>query len=699
MNKIIANALQLKPSPLSRDKADTLLLLITCCLVLFPFAEYSPAWLNLIAATLILWRIRISLQGHILPPKWQLILITAALSTGVYIHFHTWLGKDAGIAFLIILACLKMLELHGRRDAIAVIFVCYFLLVGQLLYSQSLLSALYLLFCTGLLISTQLTFQYHQLTPKFSTRILSGYKIVGLAVPLALILFLFFPRFQGPLWGKQQGNVGGITGLSESMEPGNIAELALSDQIAFRVKFPTYVPSPFQLYWRGIVLDTFNGARWSVSPSSKQPVASLPTQGVGITQEIILEPHNQRWLFGLDRPNNIISYNGSPIDVNNHQYGYLTQYGEMRSPSQIQDRLRYTITSRLSNTVATKSALPISTSERIEAQGRALQLPQGYNPLTIQWAQQLNQKSTDPIQLANLVLQFFHEQPFKYTLSPPGLGTNQIDDFMFNTQAGFCEHYASAFVIIMRAMNIPARVVTGYQGGEMNTVDGLMTVRQSDAHAWAEIWIDQRGWIRFDPTAAVAPSRIERGIRGSFPNRNLTGLLNFSQQTWINNIARQWQLRWDAANSAWNLWVLNYSLDKQKDLLSSLSGIKHPEAAQVGIAMMVATSLVVAALSLILLGKKNVTSPLDKLYLAFCQHMKNQGLARMPHEGAIDYCRRLRLIFPNQTELVEFLTLYARCKYGKGYNSNQLIYLKKLLKLCLQLKPVQTNSLSSRSVL
>jgi hypothetical protein len=263
---------------------------------------------------------------------------------------------------------------------------------------------------------------------------------------------------------------------------------------------------------------------------------------------------------------------------------------------------------------------------------------------------------------------------------------------MFGTRAGFCEHYASAFVVIMRAMNIPARVVTGYQGGETNPVDGLMTVRQSDAHAWAEIWLDQRGWVRVDPTAAVAPDRVEHGINGSFPNRNLTGFIHFSRQSWIANFANQLRSQWDATNSAWNLWVLNYSLNKQLNLLSSLSGIEHPQAAQLGIAMMLAASLIVAILSFVLLGRPVAATPLDRLYVRFCQHMDGLGHGRMPHEGAIDYCRRLQPVFFNHSELVDFLTLYANCKYGRGYNPDQLTQLKQLLRLCLQLKISRTIS-------
>lgn len=661
-------------SSLARDKTDTLQLILTCTIVLLPFTLHSPVWINTSAGILIAWRVWITLRGLAMPPKWLLMLLTAALLSGAWIYFRTWVGKDVGIAFLIVLACLKMLEMHARRDAVAVLFVCYFLLVGQLLYSQTLLTALYLVLCVGLLISAQMTFQYHQLTPSFKKRFTSGFYIVGLAIPLALILFLLFPRFQGPLWGKQQNNLSGVTGLSDFMEPGNVVDLALSDQIAFRVKFPGFIPSPPQRYWRAIVLDTFNGKRWSASRSHFNQQLVDPSQGV--VQEIILEPHNQRWLFGLDHP--------VSVDIP----GALTTYDELRSNERIQERIRYTVTSQLTNSAAV--------SEDTTSQQKALQLPFGYNPLTLQWAQQLRAKHTDPLQLVNTVLRYFREQPFRYTMSPPPLGTNQVDDFLFNTQAGFCEHYASAFVVIMRALGIPARVVTGYQGGELNPIDGFMTIRQADAHAWAEVWIAPRGWQRVDPTAAVSPLRIERGLTGSFPNRQFAGLLDFSKQTWLSNLAKEARLRWDAINSAWNLWVLNYNLKKQKDLLSMLAGIKQPQAVQIGMAMMLVTSLVLAILSFLLLRKKSSRSPLDKLYDDFCRHMSNQGFPRFPYEGPRDYGQRLQCVFPNQ-EVMQFLALYSDSKYGKGYNDfpAQLATLKALLKLCRQ----KSNQAASSSAL
>ncbi len=676
---------------LPRDKADTLLLILTCTCVLLPFISSSPVELSIAACLLIVWRVTVTLRGVPLPGNWQLTLVSALLVAGVYLHFHTLFGKDAGIAFLIILVCLKMMELHARRDAVAVLFSCYFLLVGQLIYSQSLPSALYLVFCAGLIISAQFTFQYHQLLPSLSKRLFSGFRVVGIALPIALMLFLFFPRIQGPLWGKPQGNQVGITGLSDSMEPGNVAELALSDQIAFRAKIDGFTPRPSQLYWRGIVLTTFNGTRWSVNAPTRDIRTVSPTAGTPVNQKIILEPHNQRWLFALDRPVGLSDYNGSVVSSDNPA-GRLTAYDEMRSQEPVQDRIHYTVTSDLTHTGAPTAR---SAADKLELQITSLQLPEGYNPLTIQWAQQLRQKSGSPLDAVARVLQFFHQQPFKYTLTPAPFGANQVDDFLFGTQAGFCEHYASAFVIIMRAAGIPARVVTGYQGGEMNPYDGYLTIRQSDAHAWAEIWTDQDGWLRVDPTAAVAPERVERGINSSFPNRNLTGLINFDRQSWMADVARKLRSRWDATNSAWNLWVLNYSLDKQKSLFSSLTGIEHPQAAQLGVAMMIAASLLVAAISYLLMGRPAAMSDIDKLYLTFCEHMQGLGFPRMAHEGALDYARRLEPHFYNKSGIVDFLTLYNRCKYGRTYHSTQLLLLKKCLKPCLQIKSVPASTPSA----
>ena len=702
---------------LSRDKVDTFLLIFTTTLVLAPFAFHNPTWLIATALALISWRVVVTLTGQTLPQKWLLISVAIILVIAIYFHFHTWLGKEAGVALLILLSCLKMLEMHARRDAIAVIFVGYFLLMGQLWYSQSLLAVLYLLLCFSFLVSAQITFQYLQGAPKMRQRIAAGFKLSLLALPLALVLFVLFPRLQGPFWGNQTGNGGAMTGLSDSMEVGNVAELALSDQIAFRVKFDGAIPSQSDLYWRGIVLTAFDGRRWTAPTDEVDDVDNLhnidthrakesistannasdhnlldssikSTFKNAIIQDIVQEPHNQRWIFALDTPLALTQLASDGGNITS----YLTPYAEMRSNLILEHRIHTTVVSDLhANAIADKKpdAMQVLNLQRAEA----LTLPIGLNPLTQKWAQQIAQKSASPNEFINTVLSYFRNQPFRYTLSPPPLGRDQVDDFLFATRAGFCEHYASAFVVILRAAGIPARVVTGYQGGEINPVDNLLTVRQSDAHAWAEVYLGKRGWVRFDPTAAVAPERVEHGIRSQFGAQSLAGLINLPKNNWLTKTAQKCANQWDAINSAWNLWALNYNLEKQKNLMHAITGINNPASSQIGIAMMICAGIVAAFVALFLFYKRTVVSPEDKIYARFCRAMQKKGYPKDPHEGALAYCQRLQntlaenhKLTNGQELLAEFAMLYTQTKYGKTINPINLTRLKKSLLLCLKIK-------------
>ncbi len=650
---------------LSHDKTTTLLLIFSCILTLLPFYPQCPWWLNIACGMLLAWRIKLTISGQKLPPKWLLLSVTIVLSGGIYWQFQQWVNRDTSIAFLVVLSCLKLLEMHAKRDAMAVIFISYFLLAGQLLYSQSLAAALYLMLCLCFLFSTQQAFHYHELIPPLRQQLRTGLTMFSLCVPLAFILFLLFPRFQGPLWGKQPANPAGITGLSDFMEPGNIAELGTSDQIAFRVRLTPSPPNTQQLYWRAVVLNRFDGQRWLTNSSMLRKIPVIPPSARTITQRIIMEPTNQLWLFSLDFPVSLQNTGNDAI--------HITRQWELRTSHPIQDRLQYEVTSYPGDLLSPD----LTETERNEA----LQLPAGYNPLAIKWAQQLRRQYHDPAQLAQRLLRYFNEQPFHYTLSPPPLGIHQIDDFMFITQAGFCEHYASAFVFLMRAMHVPARVVTGYQGGEYNTIDGLVTIRQSDAHAWAEIWLEQHGWFRIDPTTAIAPDRVQHGLIKNFSGEVFSGLIGLKQHAWLSRQATHLRAVWDAASSAWNVWGINYNWSKQKILLSQL-GVRQPAISQLPLFLAISASLLVALLGLLLLRKQNKTTPLDKVYSEFCHIMQRNGLTRQPNEGPLDFCQRCQIMFPSKIEISNFLHLYSRCKYGKEYNSPHLTVLKSLLKQC-----------------
>ncbi|TCS36542.1 uncharacterized protein DUF4129 [Paucimonas lemoignei] len=670
-------ARQARP-PLSRDKGDTLLLLAACALVLAPHATEVPPWAALTAGSLLLWRAWITFQGHRLPPRWVLLPLALMTLIGVFVSFKTLLGREAGVATLVLLLAFKLLEMHARRDLLVVLFLGFFLILAGFFYSQGMGAALVALLSTLALLLAQLSFQYTGATPPLLQSLRLALKILGFAAPLTLLMFFLFPRIQGPLWGLPSDAQSGRSGLSDTMSPGNIANLALSGDVAFRVKFLDPAPPQSKLYWRGIVLDNYDGRNWTRQASriEQLPTAStsvpLRVQGPALRHQVTLEPHGKRWLFALELPQSAPLMPGLPAVVRPN--------GELVAEQSIHDRIRYTAISHID--FALQPDVPRS------ALYQWLALPPGYNPATLQFAAALRRTSADDLQLANSVLRYFREQQFSYTLEPPPLGRHAVDEFLFGTRAGFCEHYSSAFVILMRAAGVPARVVTGYQGGEINPIDGFMTVRQSDAHAWAEIWIAGRGWLRVDPTAAVAPDRIERNLARTLPQRglNLAGVIE------LNPIARSWlaslRFNWDAINNGWNQWVLNYSPDKQKSLLQSL-GFSTPDWRTLAM-LLGGGATVLALLAWPLLLDRRKIDPIQAIYLRFCQAMARKGLPRDLHEGPRTYRQRIMqsrsgLSDDKKIAAERFLMCYEDAQYGTVSDFSATAYLarlKLLLKQC-----------------
>lgn len=634
---------------MSRDKADTLLLLAACVLVVLPQVAHLPFWTALAVFGLLLWRGWMTFRGKRMPPRWLLLPIALLCMAGVYTSHKTFFGRDAGVTMLVLLLALKLLEMHAKRDLFVVLFLSFFLMLTNFFYSQGIGTALMMVAAVITLLTAQLSFQYTGVVPPFKKRLRLGALIFALAVPLMLMLFLLFPRIQGPLWGLPGDAHAGRSGLSDSMAPGNISSLALSDSIAFRVKFIDPAPPQATLYWRGIVLGNYDGRTWSaLQPRVRHPqTVTLTPHGKPVRYQVTLEPHGRRWLFALEVPQAIPQLAGNPAGIT----GDL----QLLAAQTINQRVRYDATSYVDGKLqATESALTLRDW---------LQLPPGFNPQTLAWAAQLRHQSDDDAVLVNSVLQFFRKQPFSYTLEPPLLGKHAVDDFLFSTRAGFCEHYASAFVVLMRALDIPARVVTGYQGGEINPVDGFMSVRQSDAHAWAEVWLKGSGWIRIDPTAAVAPNRIEMNV--SIARRGLSGLFaaGMDKTAWLGTL----RINWDAMTNSWNQWVLNYDIAQQKNLLASL-GFDHVDWRTLTGLMLGAGALLTLLMTVPLLRQRPKIEPVDALYLAFCQSMARRGHPRAIHEGPRAYGARLaaELAADRYLPVARFMALYEQARYGKN---------------------------------
>ena len=572
---------------LPRDSRDTLFLLVVIAWVLLPQTPNLPLWCSVLAAGVLLWRGYLAINNQPLPSRWWLLGLLAITVGATLLTHRTLLGKEAGVTLLVVLLTLKTLELRARRDAFVVFFLGFFCMLSNFFYSQSLLTAASMML--GLLGLLTVLVNAHM--PVGKPPLLEAAKTAGwmalLGAPIMVVLFVLFPRM-APLWGLPSDAVVGKTGLSEKMQVGTIAKLALDDSVAMRIKFAGEPPRQADMYLRGPVLSSFDGREWRPARpdfSSRFSVtASLVVTGTPTSYEVTLEQTNRPWLFVLD----------AAVDK-----PVLPGFQSIMQPD-----LQWLVNKPVTELVRYKAQSYTSFKHGPEKLTVGLrefvELPPGFNPRTLSQAVKIRNDpkfaNAGSELLVDYVMDRLRTGGYTYTLEPGVYGPNTADEFWYDRKEGFCEHIASSFVILMRALDVPARVVTGYQGGEQNSVDGFWTVRQSDAHAWAEVWYEGRGWVRVDPTSAVAPGRTGASQRLAAPQ-------GFVGQALGNiNPAFTQQLRaaWEAVNNSWNQWVLNYSQGKQLDLLKNI-GFQSPsweDLSYVLIGIIVAVSLVGAAWSL-----------------------------------------------------------------------------------------------------
>jgi transglutaminase-like putative cysteine protease len=640
--------------PLARDKADTLLLLASSLLVLAPHAVHLPAWVSLLCAATLGWRAALTLLGRRMPSSLLLMPIAGAAMAGVLHTYHTLLGRDAGVAMLVLLVAFKTLEMHARRDLYVVVFLCLFLALTNFFYSQSIGTALVMLVSVAALLATLVSFQFTGVVPPLRTRLLLGARMLAFAAPLAIALYIVFPRVQGPMWGMPS-DAAGHSGLSDKMAPGQMSHLAQSEDVAFRVKFAGAPPPQTDLYWRGPVLGTFDGTTWTrVAPRASGGLGrrqlALTVRGKPVRYQVTLEPSDTRWLFALEMPEQL-----PDISAN---LSFVSSELEFTTAYPIEGRVRYDLSSYLS--------FNLQGAAHQEGLDAWLQLPDGLNPQARAAGERLRSEP-DPARRAQAVLHQFRREPYVYTLDPPLLGADSVDEFLYRTRAGFCEHFSGAFVFLMRAAGVPARVVTGYQGGELNPVDGYVTVRQSDAHAWAEVWLGRRGWVRVDPTAAVAPERVRRGLAQAIPPRAPFGIEGLGRLMGLDgerdSLLARLRFTAGAINNGWNQWVLNYTPERQRGLLDSLQSALLDW--RTGALVLLGCALLPV---LRLMRKYHGRDPIDALYSALCKRLDELGLPRAPHEGPSAYAARIAGagLEPRQAAAAaEFLGRYSAWRYAR----------------------------------
>jgi transglutaminase-like putative cysteine protease len=542
---------------LTREARDTLWLLAMVSLVLLPHATHLPWWCSLSAGLALAWRAYLAWHDAPLPPRWMLVLMLAATLAMTWLTHRSLMGREAGITLVVILTTLKCLELRARRDSLVCLYLGFFLILTQFFQGQSIGTAVLMLVSVWGLLTSLVLGQRQLGRPSITEAGKEALRAMLHGLPLMVLLFLLFPRL-GPLWSLPR-DAQNRTGLSDQLTLGQVAELSQDSSIALRVKFKDGPPPASGLYFRGPTLERFDGHQWLPAPPllGWRPVYTL--SGRPMRYQMTMEPQNVGVVPLLDGT-------GQAAIVGNDSSARLLRHGAQWSAT-------VTLDQRLQiNAVAWPQAHEGPTQDSVWLR-EWVSLPAGFNPRTLAWAAALRRQpelaQADALPLAAAVLKHIRQDGFRYTLSPGKASSpprpHLIDEFGFDRKAGFCEHFASAFAVVMRALDVPSRVVLGYQGAELNPVDGQYTVRNSNAHAWVEIWQNGMGWVRVDPTAAAAPERLTQTPRPS-PLANLPGPLGDIDAQAL----RAWRNQWDAVNHRWNVWVLQYSQGEQMQLMRSI---------------------------------------------------------------------------------------------------------------------------------
>ncbi len=525
---------------------------------LAPLLVHLPIWIGFLWIAMLGYRLRINQGVWTFPSLMAKLVFGASCVAALWTSYGSVTAVEPMVGFLICSYSLKLVELRNNKDVFIILFIGFIAVASQFLFAQSLPSALFAIFSCAMLITAWQAALTTRSKP-VGTHALNGLVLLAQSLPFMVILFVVMPRL-GPLWSVPAPQGSGSTGMSDELKLGAIGELVKSREPAFRVSFDNTVPSPDLLYWRGMLLEHFDGVTWrqriQLHPGNDRAPATPAISDELSRYSVLLEPHHGRWLFTL----------GIPLQVESEFLKIQRQPGQVvQSRWPVSKKSRYQVTSILTQA--------LDRGELGQADYRAYtQLPKNANPQARALAEQWAGDQLTASAIAAQALDLFRKD-FTYTLRPQTLGQDAIDQFLFETRRGFCEHFASSFVFLMRAAGVPSRIVVGYQGGEMNPVENYLLVRQSDAHAWAEIWLDDTGWVGIDPTSAVAPNRIDRGIADALDERERAMIEN----PWQNNgVLRRVFHQWDAMGFAWNRWVLNYDKDAQRAFLTKILGDANP---------------------------------------------------------------------------------------------------------------------------
>ena len=628
-------------------------------------------WLFAVPIVLVLLgRCQQRLRGGMPIPAWIKLPLVVIFPIMIIFHFGTIFGRAPGSVLACAMLVLKLVETEKRRDARAAVCFSSFVLMSALLFDSGLGFTLVLVaaLCVFLAALREVEGESaHNRTWKTALRddLRGGAVALAAGTPLALCVFLFFPRLGSPLWGAP-GDSSARTGLSDSMAPGTMQDLLTDDTPAFRVTFNDARPPRSELYWRGPVLWEFDGTTWTRPEyrASLSRTTELKAIGAPLSYEVTLEPTHRRWLLALDVP--LSSPAGAARGADMSMVNRLP----------IDNVLRYDATS--------SSHYVFEPQLSAEHRRLALQLPADFNPRARELATRWREEFHDNGRIVRAALDLFHKD-FFYTLQAPLLARDTVDDFLFGTKSGFCEHFASAFTFLMRAAGLPARVVTGYQGGYYNSAGDYWVIRQSDAHAWSEVWLDGRGWVRVDPTSAVAPQRVQLGARAAAGESAA-----WYQSDWLLAVRNQL----DLVNRFWNSTVVQFSALRQQGLLTPF-GVNKAEYSDLMAVLIGVSTLLMALFAWSVLRAPRVAhDTLDAAYARLCLKLARAGAPRQPAEGPMALAARIGALWP-QHELTGLLAAYGTLRYAFAKPPAGEVLAFARAAASLRLPSVQPDALSS----
>jgi transglutaminase-like putative cysteine protease len=636
-------------------------ILLSVTVAVLPHIPRLPIWFGLLLALVVLTRWLIA-QKKITPMPGLFVSIITIFIFIEIIYFQGFsLNREISVTLLTTMTVLKLLETWRKRDAWMVVTLCYFVILTRFFYSQDMLLLVYLLSSVIIITHTLFVLQHSNTENIIQKReVKETLSLLAAGVPLAVLFFLFFPRLGSPIWGSPDFFGEGKTGMSEEMSPGSISQLFNDDSTAFRVIFDSVIPAKNHLYWRGPVLWNFDGKTWTTNKNSifADRPNSFTQSSPKITYEVELEPTGQHYLFALD-------YVIKPPPKSR----ILTD-SQLMSESEINQLRHYKTTSVLKK----YNLYELLSRKKLN---RLTALPKGFNPQTIALMQQWRKLNLTPEQLINKALSLFAKDEFYYSYSPPLLYGDTVDQFLFGTKKGFCEHYASAFTVMMRAAGLPARVVTGYQGGIQN--EGYLLIKQSDAHAWSEVWIPNKGWLRVDPTAAVSPLRVEEGSQALMSEN----ARNWLDSSWYRKLGE----RFDGVRHKWNTWVRDYNATKQKALFE-VFGFDSQDGKAIAIILgsIMLLSTLIVLLFLYLTRPRRILSHYDKIYQKYLSIFIKKGLNKTNDMGVTEFADIASKQYPQvQRSINDFTQLYLKLRFSK-FSKKQTNLDKRLLNIIIKIK-------------